>query len=32
VLERLVSEAKEAGGVWFPTANELAAWARKKLK
>ena len=32
MLERIVSEAKEGGDVWFPTGKELADWTRKKLE
>jgi hypothetical protein len=32
VLERLISEAKDGGEVWFPTGKQLADWTRKKLK
>jgi hypothetical protein len=32
MLERLVSEAKEGGDVWFPMGKELSDWTRKKLK
>jgi len=32
MLERLVSEAKATGEVWFPTGAELAEWVRKKMK
>jgi peptidoglycan/xylan/chitin deacetylase (PgdA/CDA1 family) len=32
MLEKLVTEAKAGGDVWFPTGKELAEWTRKKLK
>jgi hypothetical protein len=32
MLERLVSEAKQGGDVWFPTGKELADWIREKLQ
>jgi len=32
MLEKLVSEAKASGDVWFPTGKQLADWTRKKLK
>jgi len=31
MLERLLTEMKEKGDVWFPTCQELAEWTRKKL-
>ena len=32
MLEKLLTEAKNTGDVWFPTGKELADWTRKKLK
>ena len=31
MLERLLTDAKDRGDVWFPTCKELAEWTRKKL-
>ena len=31
MLERLLTDAKERGDVWFATCKEVADWTRKKL-
>jgi hypothetical protein len=31
MLERLLTDAKDKGDVWFATCKEVADWTRKKL-
>ena len=31
MLEKLLSEVKKVGNIWFPTGTDLANWASKKL-
>ena len=31
MLEKLLSEVKKVGNIWFPTGTDLASWASKKL-